>query len=68
MRCVMGDLAELSQAQTEAIRAIVNEALEKRLGELPTKEDLEELAKANDISAIARILEHHGLIIKVDET
>ena len=64
----MDATTEFTETQKAFIKSVVHEALDERLRDLPTRADLEELAKDSDIGAIVRILEHHGLIIKADET
>ena len=62
----MEETPNLTQSQRNLIKAVVNELLEEKLRDLPTKADLEELAKADDIGAIVKVLEHHKLIVKAD--
>lgn len=62
----MKEAPKLTPSQRNLIKAIVNEVLEEKLRDMPTKADLEELAKEDDISAIVKVLEHHKLIVKAD--
>ncbi len=62
----MDEVNKLSPSQQTLIKAIVNELLEEKLRDVPTKADLEELAKADEIGAIVKVLEHHRLIVKAD--
>lgn len=62
----MEETTNLTQSQRNLIKSIVNEILDEKLRDLPTKADLEELAKEDDISAIVKVLEHHKLIVKAD--
>lgn len=62
----MGEPEDLTQSQKELIKTLVNEALEEKLQELPTRAELAELAKANDVGAIIKVLEHHKLIVPAD--
>ena len=62
----MEETPNLTQSQRNLIKAVVKELLEEKLRDLPTRADLEELAKADDIGAIVKVLEHHKLIVKAD--
>lgn len=65
-RSEVEEAATLTKSQINLIKAIVNELLDEKLRALPTKADIEELAKADDIGAIVKVLEHHNLIVKAD--
>ncbi len=62
----MEETPTLTPSQRNLITAIVNEILEEKLRDLPTKSDLDTFATADDIGAIVKVLEHHKLIVKAD--
>ena len=61
----MDERRQLTDLEKSHIESIVNEALEEKLRDVPTKADLEELAKVEEIFAILRILEKHELIKRI---
>lgn len=61
----MDERRPLTDLEKSHIESIVNEALEEKLRDVPTKADLEELAKVEEIFAILRILEKHELIKRI---
>lgn len=56
----------LTQEQRNQIKSIVHEVLNEKLRDLATKEDLEALAREDDIGEIVKVLQHHKLIVKAD--